>query len=189
MPDKTVDLMIIIPPASIKNTLWPPYGAMYIASYLAQAGYRTEILNVDLERLDNKDVIKRVKEASPRYIGYSGIVATSYKYIKELSREIRRSFPDKTQILGGGISSAAEVILKNTAVDIVVYGEGEATALELLKRLDDKGGLSSVSGIYYKDGSGCLCTGRRPLISNLDTLPYPAFDLVDMEEYMPEPSL
>src|SRR3989338_8858199 len=96
------DLLIIIPPARLKNNLWPPYGAMYVASYLRQKGYSPQILNVDIERITNSDVVKRAKEIDPKYIGFSGMVATSYKYIKELSCELKRQIPEKIQILGGG---------------------------------------------------------------------------------------
>lgn len=159
---------------------------MYVASYLKQKGYCPEILNVDIERITNSDVVKRVKEIDPKYIGFSGMVATSYKYIKELSRELRREIPEKIQILGGGLSSAAETILNNTAIDIVVWGEGEVTACDLIDTLDKKGDLKGLPGIYYKEGQMCVQTPNRPLIRNLDALPYPAFDLIDINHYLPE---
>ena len=85
---------------------------MYIASALRQKGYNTKILNVDIERIENREVIERVRQKDPKYIGFSGIVAPTYKYIKDLSIELKKSFPDKIQILGGGLSSAAGPILK-----------------------------------------------------------------------------
>ncbi|MDD4910382.1 MAG: radical SAM protein [Candidatus Omnitrophica bacterium] len=185
--NEAVDLLIIIPPSRSKNTHWPPYGAMYVAGALKKEGFVPKILNVDAERIGNKEVIERVKEINPRYIGFSAMVATSYKYIKNLSIELKDNFPDKIQILGGGLSNAAEVVLKNTAVDIVVFGEGEVTACELINCLkakcDDPG---NVSGIFYKKNSSYINTGNRPLIRDLDALPYPAFDLIDMSHYLPD---
>ena len=159
---------------------------MYIASALRQKGYNTKILNVDVERINNQEVLERVRQANPGYIGFSGIVAPSYKYIKELSIELKKSFPDKIQILGGGLSSATGPILKNTSIDIVVQGEGDITISELLDCLENKGELKNIAGIYYKVGNSCVYTGPRGLIRNLDTLPYPAFDLVDLNRYMPD---
>lgn len=186
MNKEHIDLLIIIPPARIKNTVYPPYGAMYIASALRQKGYNPKILNIDIERIENREVLERVRQKDPKYIGFSGIVAPTYKYIKDLSIELKKAFPDKVQILGGGLSSAAYPVLKNTAIDIVVQGEGDITISELLDCLENKGELKNIAGIYYKAGDSCVYTGARGLIRNLDTLPYPAFDLVDLNRYMPD---
>lgn len=180
------DLLIIIPPAGITNTVYPPYGAMYIASALRQKGYNPKILNVDTERITNNEVIERIKKINPTYIGFSGIVAPSYKYIKEISMELRRSFPDKIQILGGGLSSAVDPIFENASIDIIVQGEGDITIVELIDCLENKNDLNSIKGIYYKTGSSYAHTGTRNLIRKLDTLPYPAFDLIDIKRYMPD---
>ena len=183
---KDTDLLIIIPPLGVKNTVYPPYGAMYIASALMQKGYKPKILDADAQRITNKEIIREVKRDNPRYIGFSGIIATSYKYIKELSMELRRALPDRIQILGGGLASAAEPVLKNTSIDVIVSGEGDATIVELLDCLEKKNNLAGVSGIYYRKDRSSVYTGKRPLIGNLDTLPYPAFDLIDMDKYLPD---
>lgn len=180
------DIVIIIPPAGINNTVYPPYGAMYVASALRKNGFTVNILNVDTDRYTNGEVVSRISEMNPGCIGYSGIVAPSYKYIKELSFELRRALPDKKQILGGGLASAAEVVLKNTAIDIVVRGEGDETIVDLMKDMVGGADLGKVAGISYKKDGSCVSTGERKLIGNLDTLPYPAFDLVDMNKYMPD---
>ncbi len=183
--DKDVDLLIIIPPARSRHSIWLPYGALYVISFLRKNGYRADILNVDKERINNAEVINRIRKIDPRYIGYSGMVATNYKYIKDLSFEIKKAFPDKTQILGGGLACAAEVILKNTPIDIVVYGEGEVTAIELLGRLDSRGDPGTVKGIFYRPRQDqVLFTGKRQVILDLDTIPYPAFDVLDVKDYL-----
>lgn len=184
--EKGLDIVIIIPPAGAKATTYPPYGAMYIASALRKAGFRVGILNVDTERIPDEKVINRIKDADPAYLAFSGIVAPSYKYIKTLSRELKRHFPEKIQILGGGLSSAFEPVLRNTAIDIVVQGEGDLTAVDLLSCLKRGGGLDKVPGIYYRKGAERVYTGKRALVTNLDSLAYPAFDLVDMDAYMPD---
>lgn len=184
--DKIVDLVIIVPPAGSKNTVYPPYGAMYIASAIRAKGYEGRIVDADSTRLSSEEVLGRVRQINPRYIGLSGIVAPSYNYIKKLSFELRRAFPDKKQILGGGLSSAAEAVLENTAVDIVVRGEGDKAIVDLIDCLDRSADLGGVKGIHYKKDGACVFTGHRDLIGKLDELPYPAFDLVDMDKYLPD---
>ncbi len=180
------DFVIIIPPAGVKNTVYPPYGAMFIAGAVRKTGLTPAIINVDTERISNGLIIDRIRRMSPKYIGFSGIVAPSYKYIKALSREIKAAFPDRIQILGGGLSSAAGPILKNTPVDYVVAGEGDRTIVELLDALENGRSADGVAGMYIRDGESFRHTGARRLIARLDEIGYPAFDLVDMERYMPD---
>jgi len=180
------DFVIIIPPAGVKNTVYPPYGAMYIAGAVRRMGLIPAIINVDTERISNEAIIDRVRQISPKYIGFSGIVAPSYKYIKALSRHIKSAFPDRVQILGGGLSSAAGPVLKNTPIDYVVAGEGDRTIVELLAALENGVSADGVAGMYIRDGENFRHTGTRRLIARLDEIPYPAFDLVDMDRYMPD---
>lgn len=186
MSNSKLDILIITPPARVKNILWAPYGAMYIAAYLQNNGYSVGILNNDVEHLADEDLIERVRQIGPRYIGYSGLVATNYKYIKDLSLKIKEAFPDKVQILGGGLSMAAETLMRSTPIDFIVHGEGELTTLELLRHLDEHADTSKIKGLYYRAGSDCVYTGKRMLIADIDSLPYPAFDLVTMDKYLPD---
>jgi len=180
------DFAIIVPPAGVSNTVYPPYGAMYIASAARKAGLEVRIINVDTDRISNAEVIERLKALRPGFIGISGIVAPSYKYIKGLSADIKAAMPESIQILGGGLSSAAETVLNNMPVDYVVAGEGDRAITELIGRLRDGKVPSDVTGLYYREGGKCVFTGARRLIANIDELPYPAFDLVDMSRYMPD---
>ena len=183
---KKIDIVIIIPPAGTKNSIYPPYGAMYISSALRQKGYVPYILDADAHRMTNIEILEQLQTLNPEYIAFSGIVAPSYSYIKKLSHDVRKKFPDKTQILGGGLSSAPEPVLRNTSIDVIVCGEGDLTILELLECLKQKRDLRPVQGMYFIEQSQLVFTGQRKLIFPLDTLPYPAFDLVQMEKYMPD---
>ena len=134
MPGK---IQIIIPPLREKPTHYPPFGALYIAASLLEDRYDVKILNVDVERINHSEVLERVRNYSPDIVGFSGIVTTAYKYIKEMSRIIRKNLPGVKLVVGGSISSASEIILQNTSIDIVVKGEGEITIKELASYLND----------------------------------------------------
>ena len=74
--------LLIVPPCGPSATSYHPYGALYIGTYLQNKGYEVKVLNIDLERLNNSETIKRIKEYGPDIIGFSAIVSNSYKYIK-----------------------------------------------------------------------------------------------------------
>lgn len=177
-------IQIIIPPLRKTTTIYPPYGAMYIASSLLEDGHDVQIINVDAERINHSEVCERVRRYMPDVVGFSATVATSYKYVKEISRIINERFPHVVIIVGGGLAAAAEVVLNNTSVTVVVAGEGDITVKEVVERIEKNGNLSDIQGIVYKDGDKIIKTEPRTLIKKLDTLKYPGFDLVDMNVYM-----
>src|SRR5512143_2399351 len=70
----------------------------------------------------------------------------------------------------------------DNGVDVVICGEGEETAVELM-RAAPRGDLAGIAGIAYPTPDGPRQTPKRPLIRDLDALPFPAWDLVDIEAY------
>ncbi|MCP4268646.1 MAG: radical SAM protein [Candidatus Brocadiaceae bacterium] len=184
----SVKIQIIIPPLRENPTYYPPFGALYIAASLLEAEHDVQILNVDVERINHHDVLERVRAFSPDIIGFSGIVTTAYKYIKEMSGIVRKNLPGIKLVVGGSISAASEIILQNTSIDIVVKGEGEITIKELASSLNDGKDLTGVKGISFRDDQNkIVTTDEREQIKNIDDISYPAYDLLDMEHYLVDP--
>ncbi len=101
------------------------------------------------------------------------------------ARWIKQRFPQIT-IIGGGIffSYVYEEPLRNGGFDFIVRGEGERTLLELLEILAEGGNsFYRISGLVYRRGSEIHVNPPRSPISNLDELPWPAWDLLDMAMY------
>lgn len=181
-------VLLIITPLREKPTYYPPFGALYIAASLLKEGHEVQIVNVDIGRIGYAEVLDRIHSFSPDIIGFSGIVSTAYTYIKDMSGIIRDRFPMVKQIVGGSISAASETILQNTPIDVVVKGEGEITVKELVSTFEKGGSLIEVRGIAFRDGeNGIVTTMPREQIKNLDELPYPAYDLLDMKHYLIDP--
>ena len=176
---------IIVPQYKGYSYFHPPYGAMYIARSLMDEGHEVKIeVGDDWKSFDFEELHKRIEGFSPDAIGFSATVSTSYKYVKVASNYIKQHFPDLKIIVGGGLTAAADVVLKNTYVDIVVLGEGDITIKYLIDKIKEKGDYSDVNGIAYREGERILYTAPRPPIAKLDTLGYPVFDLVDIEKYL-----
>lgn len=98
----------------------------------------------------------------------------SYRILKK-AKELR---PEMKIIVGGVHASIYPgQMLENFPVDCVVIGEGEVTIVELLETLSTGRDLSSVKGIAYKEKGRVVITGGRPLIEDLDLLPFPKHEL------------
>ena len=71
---------------------------------------------------------------------------------------------------------AAEIIEDNPGIDFIVMGEGERTFAHLLDTLQKGGDLSRVKGLAYRQGNETIVNPPQPLISDLDSIPFPYQD-------------
>jgi radical SAM superfamily enzyme YgiQ (UPF0313 family) len=165
-----------------------PLGLGYIAAVLLKDGHKVEVMDINAYRWNRIEVEKRIKNTEFDAVGIGGII-TTYKYVKWLIAVIRKYHPDKKIIVGGSIgTSIPKLMLERNPVDVICVGEGEETARDLFAVLEEKGDLSAVKGVWYKDASGrIMATPARPPIKDLDSLPFPAWDLFPIEIYLKNP--
>jgi anaerobic magnesium-protoporphyrin IX monomethyl ester cyclase len=76
-----------------------------------------------------------------------------------------------------------QIIANESAVDLIVRGEGEQTLLEIAQNLDDKTKIEQIQGITYRENNDVIRTPNRPFIQNLDSLPRPAYHLFELDRY------
>jgi len=157
-----------------------PLGIGYIASVLKQNNYNVSVIDLTIEDVDYTELKDRIIKLKPDIIGLTAL-SYSYVQVKKIS-EYLKTFLSCKIILGGHLSDHSyKLVLEKTNVDICVIGEGEITIVDLLKNIDNP---SIVNGIAYKDKSQVFITTPRPPILDLDTIPFPAYELFDMEQYI-----
>ncbi|MBF0463795.1 MAG: cobalamin-dependent protein [Nitrospirae bacterium] len=167
-----------------------PLGIYYIAAYLRTQGFVAAVTDAEALKLTEDDIIKEIRDFAPGFVGISSTTVAFHRALTT-ARLIKEKFPDVLIILGGPhVTSNYEHAMSFEAFDYGVVGEGEATVLELLNALYEGRPVADIKGIVYRDTNGKLLnTGRREYIQDLDTLPYPAFDLIsDINLYKPPPS-
>jgi radical SAM superfamily enzyme YgiQ (UPF0313 family) len=171
----------------------PNHGLLYVASALRKADFSVEIVDFHFQdillrnerrRYINKDDIRGIlSQKKLEYVGISCLTPNAH-WAKKIS-DIVKSINPASYVFVGGIFAtfASEHILsKWKNVDAVVRGEGEITAVELLDRKVNNKNLEGVLGISYRATNGELKdTPDRPLIKDLDSIPYPAYDLLPKE--------
>ena len=164
---------------------WFPQGLAYIAAALLKEGYEVEIYNQDVNHWPDEHLTRFLDENKFDVIGVS-IIAGYYQYRKllKVSEAINMSKQRPFYIIGGhGPSPEPEFFIKKTQADVVVIGEGELIVVELIKSLTSKTHLSDIKGITYRDGENIIINQRRPLIEDIDTVPFPAYNLFPIEYY------
>ena len=170
------------------ENLMPPLNLMYLASYLQKAGHEVRLLDLYAAPLSKEEALKEALEFAPFLTGfatYPGGIDEVYG----LSKEIKARLPASYIVLGGLYASyLPELCLASCPADAVVMGEGEATLAELVSALEKKEDLSGVAGICFRKNGAAVRTAARPLIEDLDTLPWPAYELIDFGLYRLPPT-
>ena len=164
---------------------WFPQGLGYIAAVLRNAGHEITVYQQDQYHYPESHLAAYLKKTKFDVIGVS-VVGGYYQYRKLLKiSDAINSVPNHPfYIIGGhGPAPEPEYFLKKTGADAVVIGEGELTAVDLLEALQKKRNLSTVKGIAFMDGKKCVITPRRELIKDIDSIPFPAWDLFAMDYY------
>lgn len=166
-----------------------PLGIFYLAACLRKNGYEVMVCDAEAEKLLAEDILGRLNQFAPRFVGISSTTVAFHRAL-EIAESIKSSFPDMQLVLGGPhITSNCDHAMSYPAFDYGVLGEGEITLLELLNALSANGPIDHIQGIAFRKDGKVVRTQRREFISNLDTLPLPAYDLVkDMGAYAPPPS-
>ena len=161
-----------------------PLGPLYVASYLRKEGYQDiSIIDARHEHLSHAGISQRIKDLSPDVVGISGLSMESSEIhsLAGLAKAVDRNF--KVIVGGPYATSSAEHILKDPNVDFVVIGEGERTVARLFHALENGKDFSEIEGLAYKRDQTCVVNPAQSAIEDLDAIPFPAWDLIDMEGY------
>ncbi|MFZ3122417.1 MAG: radical SAM protein [Thermodesulfovibrionales bacterium] len=164
---------------------WFPQGLAYIAAVLLKEGYEVEIYNQDVNHWPDEHLTEYLDKNRFDVVGVS-VIAGYYQYRKllKISDAINKSKNRPFYIIGGhGPSPEPEFFIKKTQADAIVIGEGELTVLELVSALANKESLAHIKGIAYRTGEGITVNERRQLIEDVDTIPFPAYELFPVEHY------
>ncbi len=181
-----------------------PLGLLYVAAAIRQDDHEVELLDCqwadrhpepgqpDFIRLGMND--QQIEDAMLKFT--PDVVGVSIPYTAQLPmglvaiRLARKCFPQAHIIAGGPHCSVAGIELIETTpeLDSCIVGEGELPFRDVLKSLQEGGDFRSVQNIVYRNNEGKGTKNEsRPLLKNLDELPFPAYDMVDMERYLEVP--
>lgn len=164
---------------------WFPQGLAYIAAVLSSKGYDVEIYNQDYYHFPESHLTNYLDNNKFDVIGLS-FIAGYYQYRKALkiSKAITQSRNKPFYIIGGhGPTPEPNFFLRKTGADAIVMGEGEITIIELLEALKAKKSLYDVKGIAFVDDGKVIINKRRPLIEDIDSIPFPSYELFPMNYY------
>jgi radical SAM superfamily enzyme YgiQ (UPF0313 family) len=163
-----------------------PMGIAYIASVLRDNGIDVKVLDQFADHMPDKLLLKEIRDYAPEVIGFSCLTMVMNN-VKALVKDIR-AFSDAVIVLGNIHPTIfSDRLLKEKTADVIIRGEGEATALELIQAIRKKSDLKDVKGISFRQDNAVTHNPDRPLIEDLDKLPYPAWDFFELRHYREAP--
>ena len=169
---------------------YPPYGTIYAAAVMREEGHEVSLFDTNL-RESPEDLKTIIKETKPDYLviyddGFNYLTKMCLTNMREAAFEM--SEIGKTNnckvITCSSDSTDHYELYHEKGADFVIHGEGEESLKELVSLIENGGeDFSQVLGISYSDGSAIQLNPKRPVLRDLDSLPDPAWDLVDIESY------
>jgi radical SAM superfamily enzyme YgiQ (UPF0313 family) len=162
-----------------------PYGIALLARLAMDAGHLVQVYDANAWRLGD-DVLREAIEADDWDVIAVGGISTTYAYAKKILTMAKAYAPRALRVIGGGLLTAMprDIMRLIDAADLGVVGEAFLTFNEVLAQVD-AGRLepARIEGVIYRSPEGGLeMTEQRKLWHDLDTLPYPAYDLFPLEE-------
>ncbi|WP_026703491.1 B12-binding domain-containing radical SAM protein [Flavobacterium soli] len=177
-------------PKQWKNkTPFPPLGTLYAAALMRKNGFTVDLFDTNL--LDSpKAISAKFTSSKPKYLviyddGFNYLTKMCLTNMREACFEmisIAKSYNCKIIVCSSDATDHYYNYLEKGA-DFIIQGEGEITLLELIQHLEEKKDISSINGIVFKNQDGIKVNPKRAVLQNLDDLPLPAWDLVDMNSY------
>ena len=162
-----------------------PYGMALLVSLAMNAGHLVQVYDANAWRLGD-DVLRQALEADEWDVVATGGITTTYGYVRKVCRLAKECAPQALLVVGGGLltSMPRDIMGLLPQIDIGVVGEAFSTFNEILAQVD--GGWlepGKIAGVIYREEDGRLAmTEQRALLQDLDSLPYPAYDLFPLEE-------
>ena len=148
-------------------------GIRYVMSYLESAGFRVGL--VECNPANPSLLIRSIREGSPVLVGFSIIFQYSLRDFGGLMAAVRAAGVTAHFTCGGHFPSLCpeRTLAELPELDSVVRFEGERTAAELLSCLTSHADHSTIEGLACRQGQSVLINPPRPLVEDLDTLPWP----------------
>jgi len=162
-----------------------PIGLVYVAPIAEQRGHHVEILDLALESDPVRVLSGKLQERSWDVVGLSCMTA-EFEGAELVARQVKEFNPDIQIIFGGQHPTMVmEEVLAQPYCDFLCMGEGEETFGHFLDVSSSGGDMAEVLGLGWKDGAGeTRKNAPRPAIEDVDSIPFPAYHLLDLDRYV-----
>ena len=193
----------VIVAGDIRQGASAPLGLAYIVASLRKAGHNVIMIDAPGENLtkflpvpnfpgilkqglEESEIIARLPK-NIDLIGISSMFSTEWPIVKYLIRKVFNDFSTSVKIVAGGehITGCYEYSMKDCPeLNFAILGEGEETICDLARTIESGGDYSQVKGLVWRKGEQLVVNERRSRLRDIESLPWPAWDLVPVRNYI-----
>ncbi len=161
-----------------------PINILYVAASLRENGYEPVLFDYEVEPWEPAKLLAEIDRLNPLFVGVSCMTPLIVSG-NDICGVVKEAFGHVPTVVAGAHPTALprQTLEDFPSFDIVLFGEGEFTTLELCQRLAEGRDLAGVQGVAYRAGREIVVNPERPLHKGLDEIPFPARDMLRMELY------
>jgi anaerobic magnesium-protoporphyrin IX monomethyl ester cyclase len=182
--ESEVNILLIRPPDPFQHvgllSHTKPLNLAYLAASARSSGFGVTIADYETEPFERRSFCQLLRERNPSLIGISCTTPTirNGAMICEFAKAYNK---DIVTVVGGPHAGSlpVETLREFPAFDCLVYGEGEVTLGELCRRVAERSDISALPGLVCRKEGQIVKNPARELVADLDSLPFPARDLID----------
>ena len=187
MDGKKVRITLVNPPFRPGVKRHPPnvpIGLGYLAAVAEKNGHAVSVIDCLPVDMDFDEMKKQIVASDPDIIGITSTTSTFLSAL-QAAHVLKESCPNALTVLGGPHVTFMDIDTLNECpdVDVVVRREGEETLLDLAHYVANEKKLDEVAGITFRKNEKIFQMPDRPLIQNLDELPFPALNHFPLDKY------
>lgn len=164
----------------------PPMGLLYLAAYVRERlPVEICIVNQRMEGCSNESLAKMAVDFNADVVGL-GCITPAAQGMPVVAKAVRAALPDAKIIIGGPhVSAFGPVVMEDIPADVAFAGEAERSLAMYLEALLGDESLDAIPGLIWRTASGEVVVnpGSMPIVEDLDSLPMPAYDLIDLPRY------
>ncbi len=191
-----LDVLFVTPPTDLSASYGnlkdfanavPALGLAYMAANLRKHGYKVAILDGYCRQLPAKEMVQEIVRLNPRVAGFT-VLSTSAQVTDEICLGLRQAAPGML-LVGGNTHCQVfyKDLLERGIMDVISFREGEHMMVNLMKALDEGRDFAGVAGIAYLKNGKAVESCDEGFLDDLDNLPFPAWDLYDLQSYALDP--
>ena len=192
----SIDVLLINPPYRMTppyghdpfEMIDPPRNIAIVAAQLVQLGFRVRIVDCPILEYGFEELNHEIAECAPRLVGITNRATSTFPIVARVAGLVKKYNSGVPVVCGGTYVSwmPLEAVSKCHDIDYVVVGEGEVAGPELICTLLEDGDGRLVKGVAYfeRDLERSIKTDAADIIDDLDSIPYPAYDLLPIERYV-----
>ena len=176
-------VLFIYPDILLHRPDWPGYfytGISSLAAVLKNEGHTVSLLHVT-RCIAKSELIERVRNETPDLLGFSSS-SPMFPFVREFASWLAESEMEVATICGGiHPTIAPEEAINTQGIDMICRGEGEAALSELCRRLERNEDISNIRNLWIKRNGQIIRNPLRPIMDDLDKLPFPDRGIFDYE--------